>query len=214
MPDDDALRDLLQHVAAEPESAASKLFAQYADRLTGYARRRMSPRLQQKLDPEDIVQSALKSFFRSPHAALADTPQRRKAEQDSSADGSPPTDELWGLLVVITLRKCLKYIKLFGRGRRDLNREAVSRPTDDATDALLQLIDHQPTPAEEAVLNDTIAKLFEGLTESESEMLRLRLEGATVEEIAEQCQCGKRTVERLLAKLRDTLRAANDTSAG
>jgi RNA polymerase sigma factor (sigma-70 family) len=210
MSDDDALRELFHHAAADPESAASKLFAQYADRLTGYARRRMSPRLQQKLDPEDIVQSALKSFFRSPHAAMADEPPPGNNDPNAADDGSPQTDELWGLLVVITLRKCLKYIKLFGRGRRDLNREVTGPATDEATNGLLQLIDRQPTPAEEAVLNDTLAKLSEGLTESECEMLRLRMEGATVDEIAAQCQCGKRTVERLLARLRDSLRNQSD----
>lgn len=201
----------LQRMADEREGAAAEVFDRYADKLVGYARGRMSSKLRQKIDPEEVVQSALKSFFRGPHAALAG---QTLAPTDSTDDGTLPCDELWGLLVVITLRKCLKYIKLFGRCRRDLNREVAGPATDEEMDGLLQLIDRQPTPAEEAVLNDTIAKLSEGLTVSECEMLKRRLEGETVAEIAEQCQCGKRTVERLLAKLRDALRAENDASVG
>src|SRR4051812_22678778 len=63
----------------------------FTRRLIGLARNHLDARLLYKIDPEDIVQSAYKSFF------------LRYGDEARAADG---WDGLWGLLTRITLRKC------------------------------------------------------------------------------------------------------------
>src|SRR5262245_31380615 len=72
------------------ESAAEELFRRYCGRLTALARSRLSQALAARVDAEDVVQSAYRSFFR-----LA-----RGGDVVLRASG-----DLWRLLVRITLRK-------------------------------------------------------------------------------------------------------------
>ena len=48
---------------AGDEAAAEALFARYADRLTQLAASRLARRLAARIDPEDVVMSAYRSFF-------------------------------------------------------------------------------------------------------------------------------------------------------
>ena len=57
-------QQLLERVRSGDKDAAEELFERYVDRLIELARKRLSPRLARRLDPEDIVQSACRSFFR------------------------------------------------------------------------------------------------------------------------------------------------------
>lgn len=186
----------LQRMADEREGAAAEVFDRYADKLVGYARGRMSSKLRQKIDPEEVVQSALKSFFRRPI---------------ESSSQMHDWDELWGLLVVITLRKCLDYIEMFGRHRRAINREVSLDAANADASGVFELIDRQPTPAEAAVFTETIQRLMDGLDEQQQQMLDLRIQGHTVPEIARLANCSPRTVDRLLAQLRDELRQQSTT---
>ena len=55
---------LLERIREGDEQAATELFDRYVDRLIELARSRLSPKLARRLDPEDVVQSACRSFFR------------------------------------------------------------------------------------------------------------------------------------------------------
>src|SRR5438105_1988757 len=70
---------------------ARAVFERFTRRLIGLARSQLDVRLQYKVDPEDVVQSAYKSFF------------LRYGEGALATEG---WDGLWGMLTVITLRKC------------------------------------------------------------------------------------------------------------
>ena len=52
---------------AGDEAAAEALFARYADRLTQLAASRLARRLAARIDPEDVVMSAYRSFFVGAH---------------------------------------------------------------------------------------------------------------------------------------------------
>ena len=49
------------------DEAAREVFVRFAARLAGLARRHLDVRLAVKVDPEDVVQSAYKSFFVRQH---------------------------------------------------------------------------------------------------------------------------------------------------
>src|ERR1700682_2620479 len=104
-PSFDGLMDRLQ---ASDQNAAAKIFHRFANRLIGLARSRLAPQMRQKVDPEDVMQSVMKSFF-------------RRQAKDAFAKGN--WDSLWSLLSTIALRKCGHRIEYFQAARRDVRRE-------------------------------------------------------------------------------------------
>ena len=59
----DAEIDLVTRLRQGEQAAASEVFLRYTHRLLGLARKHLDARLAAKVEPEDIVQSAYKSFF-------------------------------------------------------------------------------------------------------------------------------------------------------
>ena len=53
----------MERLRAGDDEAAREVFDRFARRLVGLARRRFDRRLAHRVDPEDVVQSAFKSFF-------------------------------------------------------------------------------------------------------------------------------------------------------
>jgi len=74
MADHQSFGDMIDQLRAGNEDAATLLFQQYAHRLIGLARLHLNDRLRQKVDPEDVVQSALKSFFHGQVQAASECP--------------------------------------------------------------------------------------------------------------------------------------------
>ena len=113
MSSDDSFADLVVRLRAGAPDAAGEIFRRFARRLIGLARLHLDARLRQKIDPEDVMQSALKSFFIR-HAGGA-------FDLDS-------WDSLWSLLTVITLRKCGHKLEHFQAACRDVRRETTPAP--------------------------------------------------------------------------------------
>src|SRR5262245_34099594 len=104
----DGADKLLDRWRAGDQQAAAELFRRYADRLIALARSRLSRKLAQRVDPEDVVQSAYRSFF-------ADTRAGRYALERGG--------DLWQLLVAITLHKLQLQVKKNNRQKRAVERE-------------------------------------------------------------------------------------------
>ncbi len=66
-PDD---RDLIQRWCQGDQEAARRIVEHYVDQLVGLARRHLNPKLAGRIDPEDIVQSAFRTFFLRPGRAV------------------------------------------------------------------------------------------------------------------------------------------------
>src|SRR5436190_2378792 len=58
-----ASADLLHRLRRGDEDAATAVFERYVERLTRLARSRLATKLASRVDPEDIVLSAYRSFF-------------------------------------------------------------------------------------------------------------------------------------------------------
>ena len=82
--------DFAQPVLLAPDSGLRAAFDHFSRRLIGLARVHLGARLQHKIDPEDVVQSAYKSFL------------VRYGDEALVAEG----EGLWRLLTLITIRKC------------------------------------------------------------------------------------------------------------
>lgn len=172
------------------KSFADAVFNRYAERLMRVAANRLSPRLQAKVSPEDVVQSAFKSFF------------RRQSEfhfDDEQADG------LWGLLVVITLRKCAKWSDVFGAAKRDVRHELFLHGADSSVGQWHKLISQEPAPEEAAMLAEMVEWLMSRLEPRQRQIISLRMQGYELEEIAQQVQSSRRTVCRVIAEAKSRL---------
>lgn len=183
----DSVSHLRANLANGGESAAGEVWVRYAERLVSLARKNLSQRLRQKEDPEDVVQSALKSFY------------RRQAEGSLQPVG---WDGLWTVLVVITLRKCRNRARTYQAIRRDTAREEplADLLRDDA------FADREPTPFEAAALSDLTTNLMAYLKDDrERAILSLTLQGFTASEVGSQVQRTRRTVHRVLTRVRDHL---------
>jgi RNA polymerase sigma factor (sigma-70 family) len=160
------------------------LFERYVTRLTALARSRLSPALRRRLDPEDLVMSAFRSFFVGVRAGKWDR------------DG-----DLWSLLAMITLRKAARQARRHRASQRSIHRES-SAPDD------WQVADRGGPSAEEAlVLTEQIESLIEATTGLDREILLLQLRGEEAESIAKSLEVSPRTVRRSLQRIRELVSA-------
>ncbi len=164
-------------------------FADFLTRhqLIALARQHIAGGLRHKVDPEDIVQSAYKSFF------------LRYGDGDLEAVN---WNSLWGLLTLITVRKCAERVAYHRAGRRDAAREVSAPPGDDPAP---EPFGREPSPLEAAVLGETVGRLLAGLDEDERPVLELSLQGYTTREISEQLGRAERTVRLLRERIRHQL---------
>lgn len=173
---------LLRRLRRGDEDAATRLYLRYERRLRGLAQKQMSKSLDRHVDPEDIVQSVFRCFFRGVHRGLYEVP-----------DG----EELWKLLLVIALNKIREKGAYFLADKRDVRRTTLSP----------ERLRSIPGPQEQALaeLQLAIQEIFATLTASERSMVELRIEGHQVAEIASKTGRSKRMVERVLQQFRSTL---------
>ena len=163
---------------------ARSAFDRYRRRLIGLARVHLGGRLRSKVDPEDVVQSAYKSLLiRYPNAAI-------------STEG---WEGLWGLLTLITIRKCVDRAHYHEAECRDHHRDA------DSASLWREVAGREPTPDEAVVLAETVENLLSGLRGIERTIIELSLQGYSTQEISEQIGRAERTVRRLRERVRKQL---------
>jgi RNA polymerase sigma factor (sigma-70 family) len=183
---------------SEPSPGYALLFGSNADRaefdrftrrLIGLARNHLNARLQHKIDPEDVVQSAYKSFI-----------DRYGGEDAMPLDQG--TDNLWSLLTLITLRKCADRIRYHKAGRRDIAREAAPPPTPDGVEPWREAAGREPTPEHAATLAETVEQILKDLSPAERPIVEMSLQGYNTQEISERLGRAERSVRRLRERLR------------
>jgi RNA polymerase sigma-70 factor, ECF subfamily len=166
---------------------ARAVFERFTRRLVALARTQLDARLQHKIEPEDVVQSAYKSFF------------LRYGEGLLAAEG---WEGLWGLLTRITLRKCADRVRYHRAERRDLAREATAPVGAEDAEPWRDAVGREPTPEEAAVLTETTENLLRGLDGDERQIIELSLQGYSTEEISECLGRASRSVRRLRERVR------------
>jgi RNA polymerase sigma-70 factor (ECF subfamily) len=168
---------------AESQEAARQLFDEYVERLLALARRRINLRLARRVDAEDVVQSVFRTFF-----------QRLQAG-NFRLEGQ---DDLAKVLVRITVRKTLRHIAFHQAARRDLRLEEEGS----SYDPLPGLIGREPTPAAAVAFLDQLEHFLGRLRPQERQILEMRLQGFSSEEIAGQLGTYDRKVRRVLERVR------------
>lgn len=187
MMDETAVSTWLSDVLARRPGSEAELVEHYARRLLGLARAQLPQRLRGRCDPEDVVQSVYRSFF------------RRLQGGEFAFDDSY---DVWRLLATMTYCKARNLVKFHQRHRRDVRREA---PVELDADHAIWARDAECTPGDNdvAVLLECLELLLEKLPENHRQIVLRRLEGDSIEIIASKVQRSRRTVIRVLAHVQE-----------
>jgi DNA-directed RNA polymerase specialized sigma24 family protein len=195
MTSEESVSRWLDQLQAGDRTAAQKLWERYFQRLVGLARKKLQGLPRRAADEEDIALSAFASFCRG--AEEGRFPQLHDR------------DNLWRLLVTITVRKANQLATREGcqkRGGQAVLDEAALRnlPKDQSGGlGLEQLIGSEPTPEFAAQLAEECQLLLARLEDSELQSVaQWKMEGYTNQEIATRLGCALRSVERKLKVIR------------
>jgi RNA polymerase sigma factor (sigma-70 family) len=169
-------------------AAVQKLWERYYPRMVGLARKKLQGTPLRDADQDDVAQAAFASFC--------------KGVEDGRFPCLDDRDDLWAVLVTLTVRKAARLRRAAGR-RPTLVEES---PADSGEEPLLeQVLARGPTPEEAAEVAEECQRLLALLPDDK---LRLRdvavakMDGYTNAEIAEQLGWVERTVKRRLVMIR------------
>ena len=184
--------DLIGLLRDGDQFAAEEIFNRYVRRLIALSRKRLSAKIRQRVDEEDILQSVFRSFF-----------QRAQEGQFAVEDGG----DLWRLLVVITLNKLRRKVEHHTASKRGVQREMGMQNQNDDDVPRYESVDKGPSPDAELELSDELSVLTQDFSDAQRRMVELRLQGYQIQEIADDAQASERTVRRILDRLKGRLTA-------
>jgi DNA-directed RNA polymerase specialized sigma24 family protein len=178
----------IDDLKAGDEEAARLLWDRYFDDLVRVARTKLraTKRLGADEDEEDAAVSAFESFCE----------RASRGEFPLLAD----REDLWRLLVVITARKAWAIAERRGRVKRGGLVKIVAVEGIDET-----LAGSDPTPEFAAMVAEEYDRLLDKLGDVSLRQVALwKMDGYTVDEIADRLGCARRTVARRLELIRKT----------
>ncbi|MDZ4782921.1 MAG: ECF-type sigma factor [Planctomycetia bacterium] len=178
-------RSLLRRFRSGEEDAATRLYVRYARRLEALARAQSGAALAARLDPEDIVQSVFRTFFRRASAGQYEIPEG---------------EELWKLFLVIALNKIRAQGAYHRAAKRDAGATCSASQAGDALEAAARE-DEAPLRMLQIVVDELLAEL----PDAHRNMIEMRIAGHEVNEIATETGRAKRSVERVLQQFRQRL---------
>jgi RNA polymerase sigma factor (sigma-70 family) len=160
----------------------------FGSHLEAVAQRQLSSGLQRSVGPDDLVQSACRTFFRR------------------ISDGQfhlPDADALWRLMCAITLTKASRAARDHSRTRRGQDAEPYleSWPAD-SDGCGFELSGNGQSPLVAAEFSDQMNRLLSELDSEECLLLDLKLQNHTNHEIARRMNCSEWTVRRLTERIR------------
>ncbi len=185
-----SVSEWIEELRAGESGAATHLWNRFYANLLRIARRRLNSSSRRVSDEEDLVSAAFESFF-----------ARMRKGQFPNLRGRA---ELWALLVTMTDRKAINCVRRHlsvkrggGRVRHESHFATIQEPD---RDALLAAVEGSiPSPDRMAVM----AELLERLDDDLRQIVRLKRDGYTNEEIAQRVNRSVATIERRLRLLRD-----------
>lgn len=196
---DNESAELLARWREGDQEAATQLVARFTERLLALARSQLSAKLARRVDPEDVIQSAYRSFFIAARA--------ERYELQRSGD-------LWRLLAAMTLHKLHHQVARHTAHKRTLDREESLGTESSQLAPAAKLMARTPTPSEAAALVDELEFAMRPLKPLDRQMVEMRLQGHSLREIAACTRRSERWVRRILDQFKSHLRQRYDHYAG
>jgi RNA polymerase sigma factor (sigma-70 family) len=189
---EDRWQRLIRGLRDGDPAVAREFWDQYGALLHRVAEKHLADGVRRRVGPEDVVQSACRTFLR-----------RAQGGEFRLED----SEGLWRLLCAITLAKVREQTRYHLRQKRGLAREEQA---DDGSEFDAQA--PGPTPAEAAAFADQFQQLLAGLDAEERQIVDLKLQECTHDEVAERLGCSERTIRRVLKRVQARLARAFDLS--
>jgi RNA polymerase sigma factor (sigma-70 family) len=190
MNDDEQWGQWLQGFRKGDPDIVRAFWEQYGPMLHKLAAKHLADQLRRRVGPEDIVQSACRTFLRRA--------QGGEFQMDDS-------ESLWRLLCAITLTKIREQARFHGRKKRGLDQEVPMTPAADQSGVGFQPVAAGPSPDEQAEFAEQFQMLLESLEEEERQIIDLKLQECTQDEIAARLGISERTVRRILKRVQSKL---------
>jgi RNA polymerase sigma factor (sigma-70 family) len=186
-PDDEAHWQLLIEGLRSGDSQAVRRFCdEYGAQLHRVAEKHLPGAIRRRVGAEDVVQSVCRTFFR-----------RAGGGEFQLAD----SESLWRLLCAITLTKVREQTRFHLRQKRGIDQEVPAAPFSGQDSAPGYVpVDRRPNPAAAAEFADQFQQVIATLDDEERQVVDLKLQECTNEEVAERMQCSERTVRRILKR--------------
>ncbi len=182
---EEAVTQWIAGMKAGEAAAVEKLWQAYFQQLVQLARKKLRDAPRRAADEEDVALSAFKSFCLGA--------QQGRFPQMVDREG------LWALLVAITSHKSADYVR---HERRD-KRGGKVKVEQGSGARLDEIIVREPTPEFALQIADTLHELLALLDDEVLRTIALsKMEGYSVDEIAERLSCAPRTVKRKLQRIR------------
>jgi RNA polymerase sigma-70 factor, ECF subfamily len=184
--------ELLRLCQVGNERAAAAIHKRYEQRVRGLAQRHWPASMRSRYDPDDIVQEVFDRFFRAVQRGLYSTPEETG---------------LWGFLLVVTLNQIRKAAARHLSRRRDV-RQTVGQG------GLYHSAEGERTQDSGLAQSNLVVEEFmASLPEIMRQVVKRRLEGYTVAEIARDLTISQRATERLFQTVRQRIGGFLELSA-
>jgi DNA-directed RNA polymerase specialized sigma24 family protein len=188
---DDDSAALVARWRAGDERAAEVLVGRYTGRLLALARAHLSSRLVARFDPEDVVQSAYRSFF------VGAKEDRFVLERSG---------DLWRLLAAITLNKLHRQVARQRAAKRSPDRERNFGGESSFLSLSPEAAARDPSSQEVVAVVEELELIMVRFKPPQRRMVELRLQGHTIKEIAQDVDRSERYVYAVLDDLKRRLR--------
>ena len=195
----DSVSNWVEGIKAGESQAQAELWRRYCDRLVRLARKKLRLSSRRVVDEEDIALSAFNSL------CLGAREGRFPALSDR--------DSIWGLLVFITAQKAADWIvherrQKRGGGKVRGNSALTGNQPDSSAEDLDRFFAIAPGPETLNILAEEHERLLNRLGDPRlRQIAELRVQGETVDDIAEKLDIARRTVHRKLDLIRKILRS-------
>lgn len=180
--------ELMARLRAGEKDAQTDAYNRYVQDVIRAARRHLRSKVRAKVGSDAVANSVLHSFF-----------AHHTAEDIDLSD----EQNLWPLLLKITLRHCEKWNKRFRAAKRNTvevslvvgSQSAGESPND------IDLPDHGASPEEAVMLADFIEHVLNHVSPLQQRIFELRREGQTIKQIADEVGMSQATINRNLREI-------------
>jgi len=194
MPNEPDISDLIARAKAGDETAIREFLSRFEPEVRMMVRGRLPRMLRTQFDSMDFVQAVWQSFF-------ADL-------QSSSSRQFENVHHLRGFLAGVARNKVYEEHRRLTRTKKHaLAREQSLYVRRGSREVELELISPEPTPSQAVQASDRLAQLVAGCSPLEAQVITLRHQGMTFDEIARRTGVSERSVRLIIDEARERMEA-------
>ena len=187
--------EVIRLARAGDEAATVQLLTQFEAEVRAMVRIRLPRALRNQFDSMDFVQAVWTSVFTG-------------SASDSELNRFTDEGQFRGFLAGIARNKIFEEHRRQTRTKKyDISREERLYVRKGQREVPRDVAGSDPTPSENVQAGDRLGQLVQGRTEEETEIIVLRRQGLTYEEIASKIGWNERSVRRVIDAVRQRMEA-------